>query len=876
MTSPAAAIRACSACHLRQSCSGPVPGVGLIPSPLMVIGEAPGAEEDEKGIPWVGKAGRLLTSMLKTIGYSREATYITNVVKCRPVNNATPTPAMMKSCSRWLDLEISLVQPRIIVAAGATAIRRILGADAGTVEHLHSKPRIVDFPHGPVVVLPTYHPAATLYDTAQLRLLYDDFQVLKGLLAGESPSSFLVADAYPNPKYLEVTSPSDVALLLHLLYKAGRYSLDLETVGGELWSTQVSVEPGTAFFVGPEFIDTFVRGLRDVHSEAIVHNYLHDANFVELPRFVDTMVMAYLLGLPQGLKELASRICGMEMKSYQDLVSPGRRAKVTKYLEMATTTDWPAPEPVIDVKWDNKAGRTVEKIRKPKPINQKIKRILADSMDNPDVDSYHRWHDIDERERANVEEKLGVMPDSTIADIDHASAVAYACRDADATLRAYDEMAPHIAALGLDFILHLVDLPALPMVLEMMKSGVALDIDHLRNLSTDYGERMVVSAEKAATKVGHPFNPNSSAQVANVVYGELGFKPTRSTPSGGISTDDRELKKIKHPVIADILEYRRLAKNKDSFADALLEKATQGRIHTTLKATRTETGRLSSSNPNLQAMPVRSAEGRQIRRGFIASPSKRLLTGDYDQEEMKLMAHESRCKAMIELFLRGGDVHTETAARIFGIPLEKAKETRYRYPTKRLNFGVVYDITAEGLAEDIGEWVSELNAEDTSNTIVAWTVEECARLIKEWYQLYPEVRDFRMEKIAQARRYGYVTDMFGRIRFVPEVLCPIRSIQEAGARQAGNMPIQSGSAGIIKLAMASLWRSRTLELWNRIRFLLQIHDELLLEVDDDDRFVSGCAKWLTDTMSSVVSLSIPLTVSIKSGYNWADLKELQL
>ncbi len=257
--------------------------------------------------------------------------------------------------------------------------------------------------------------------------------------------------------------------------------------------------------------------------------------------------------------------------------------------------------------------------------------------------------------------------------------------------------------------------------------------------------------------------------------------------------------------------------------------------------------------------------------------AKVLLESDLSQAEVRVAAHLSKCKGLIELFLRGGDPHTETAARIFGLAPDVAKQDKYRYPTKRMNFGVIYGITEEGLAADIEEHVADIADEDGDASMVAWSVSDCARLIKEWYRLYPEIKDFRMEQVAYARRYGYVKDMFGRIRFIPEVYCPIRSIQEAGARQAGNMPIQSTVTGIVKLSMAKLFRERNeRQLQDRVKFLLQIHDSLLFEVDSDPGFVKGCAAWIRGGMTDVVQLLVPLEADVKVGKSWGEMKKLSL
>lgn len=256
---------------------------------------------------------------------------------------------------------------------------------------------------------------------------------------------------------------------------------------------------------------------------------------------------------------------------------------------------------------------------------------------------------------------------------------------------------------------------------------------------------------------------------------------------------------------------------------------------------------------------------------------KLLLEADFSQVEIRVVTHLSGCKGLADIFYRGGDPHTDTAAKIFGLPYDIAKQEKYRYPTKRMNFGVIFDITPEGLAADIEEHVADIVSEGGGDDLVIWSVEDCSRLINDWNRIYPEISDFRMEQVAYARRYGYVKDMFGRIRFVPEVYCPIRSIREAGARQAGNMPVQSSAQGIIKLAMAKLFQERNQwQLHDLVRFLLQIHDSLLLEVDDEPDFVLSRARWLRNTMCGVVKLSVPLEVDVKSGYTWADMKKLDL
>ena len=211
--------------------------------------------------------------------------------------------------------------------------------------------------------------------------------------------------------------------------------------------------------------------------------------------------------------------------------------------------EWPPPEPVVESFWDNKAGKVIQKSRKPQPIDRKMKRILADCEKDAEVDPYERWQHIDESERSAVEAKLGPMPEADMNDVPHVLAVDYAVRDSDITLRVHHILLKQIRELDLEFVLRSMDLGILEMVKEMMDNGIAVDIDYLKSLSVDFAKRMVEYAEAAALKAGHAFNPASSAQVAKVVYGELRYTPTKFTATHLISTDDNELKKVKHPII---------------------------------------------------------------------------------------------------------------------------------------------------------------------------------------------------------------------------------------------------------------------------------------------------------------------------------------
>ncbi|MGR3295852.1 MAG: DNA polymerase [Candidatus Bathyanammoxibius sp.] len=880
---PGNLIRGCSDCGLRAGCHAPVPGDGPTPARVMLVGEAPGRQEDEWGYrPFVGQAGKYLDSLLFQVSLARELIYVTNVLHCRPPNNRTPKLDEVQSCSQWLDIELGLVQPEIIMALGGTAIRRFLGNDAGTVEHLHGKPIELDGR----IILPAYHPAAALRNTALLRQCQEDFNVLRGLVKGVSHREYHVVDEYPDPDYDYVVAdtPDLLRQMRDEIEDTGYYAVDTETSRGELWSAQLSAQPGTAWFI-PVGSTTGHVDLTGYRATAIVHNYLFDIQYLKLNRFLDTMTMAYLVGAVQGLKELASRLCGIDMKNYREIVRPGQQKLSLEYLNKVAAAElWPDPPSIEETKWDNKKGELVTKVKRPWHIARKANRILSDYAADPGTDLWARWQSVPEEERAVIttieDNSPGPMPESSLADIPFHDAVQYSCRDADATLRVYLRLKKTISDMGLDFILDM-DLGILPMVHSMMQNGIAVDLDHFRDLSEQYGTKMQVKSTELADLVGHAFNPNSGPQVAAVVYGELGYKPTSLTPTGLVSTDDAELKKTGHPVAKGVIEYRRLSKMKGTYSDNIIQYATFDewgvpRVHTTIKTTRTETGRLSSAEPmNFQNIPTRSKEGRLIKNGFVAPPGKRLGEGDLGQIEMCVQAHMANCRGLIDIFLRGLDPHTLTASTLFGVSYEEAKEDKYRYPTKRANFGIIYMIGAEGLSAQITEYIADLEMDGELVSVEPWSEQDCEKFIADWYKLYPEVRDYQMEMAAMARRYGYVRDMFGRIRYVPEVSCPIRHVQESGLRMAANMPVQAGAAGLLKIAMGNLWTEQPQTPWVDMRWLMAIHDSLLLELPDDDDYVRGCLNWIGDGMRNAVKLRVPVKVDFKVGYSWGELKELE-
>jgi len=903
---------------------------------IAFIGEAPGQREDKQGLPFRGPAGQYFDSLLRSIGVKREKVWVSNTTKCRPLKNRTPTAEEVELCaSRWLDVELQMVRPRIIVPMGDAAITHFLGE--GTVYERHGVPTsrsrngrgwqgpgihsvsdeegeqsgnggVESTPddhngerflfsdgqtssdRGAPIILPIYHPAAGLHRPELMIAIQEDFLVLKGVIEGSWEP---VVDQYPEPVYMDC---SELALPGE---DDGRLlALDSEWVNGKLWSVQVSDAPGQGFFhkTAPAWL-----------SNVVVHNYLADAQFVDLPRNTrDTMLMAYLLGLPQGLKELAKRLCGMDMDSYEDMVGRYGKEKAMAYLERAaqgyilgedgnpergwvvevhTETgevrkrvaygeDWPDPPVLEDFTWDKKTNTLGVKQKTPQHISKKIKRILSDVKagkvnKNGPVDPYTRWHGIDSREREMVKERLGPMPDGNLGDAPLEDAVRYSCRDADATLRVDGVLWPLILEKGLSTVFQM-DMGTYPVALEMMKNGIKIDPEKLRGLADRFAGMMQSQAEAIFIEahnslMGKPdyheygfwrFNPNSDNELRRLFFGRLGFKPTKLTKTGLPSVAGEELAKIDHPLVKMVEEYRHVQHLKDSFCDTLPGKADSGgRVHPTIRTTRTATGRWSMADPNCQQIPVRTDLGREIRKAFIAEEGNLLIAIDYSQIELRVASHLSQCQSMMQAFKEGRDIHSETAMRLFGV---EEPTSQQRYAAKTLNFGVIYGITADGFQ-------AQMEVEGQR-----WTVEDCSQFIKESQALRPELWVWQEETKAFARRNGYVMDMFGRRRLLPEILCPVKWIQSSGDREAINMPVQAGAQGIIKLAMRKLDEEQS-SLLPPCTWLLQIHDELLWEVNQGD--VPSFVDWAIPIMENVVQLSVPVIAEAKVGLNWGEMEK---
>ncbi len=431
-----------------------------------------------------------------------------------------------------------------------------------------------------------------------------------------------------------------------------------------------------------------------------------------------------------------------------------------------------------------------------------------------------------------------------------AEATAYAAEDADVALRLCRHLHAKITAAQLT-VYDELEIPLLPVLAEMERTGIRLDLTALRRLAAELEQRLAQVERRAHAMIGEPLNLASPRQLAALFFERLKYQPVKKTKTG-YSTDQEVLETLarEHELPGVILEHRLLAKLKSTYTDALVRMVhpLTGRVHTSFNQTGTATGRLSSSDPNLQNIPVRTEDGRRIRAAFVPEPGWVLVSADYSQIELRLMAHLSADPSFVEAFHQGEDIHLRTAREVLTGGAQPTPDQRRQ--AKAINFGVLYGQSDFGLSRQLG--IPRLEAE---------------AFISAYFARYPRVRAFCDQTVAEARERGYVTTLAGRRRFLPDLTSKNRNLRLAAERVAVNTPIQGSAADLIKLAMirlAAALRKRRL----RARLLLQVHDELVLETPAEE--LAALTEVVRQEMTGVAQLSVPLIVDIGHGPTWAD------
>lgn len=432
-------------------------------------------------------------------------------------------------------------------------------------------------------------------------------------------------------------------------------------------------------------------------------------------------------------------------------------------------------------------------------------------------------------------------------------AVPYACEDADVTLRAYEVLAPRLEAWGLMGLMNNVEMPLVAVLMETEMTGVRLDLDKLHDLSKSFEDQLQRLKEDIYALAGETFNVQSSQQLGRILFEKLQLPVIKKTKKKtGYSTDVEVLTRLaeEHELPAFILRYRSLAKLKSTYVDALLEQVDKetGRIHTSFNQTVAATGRLSSSDPNLQNIPIRTEEGREIRKAFVARPGWSLLSADYSQIELRLLAHYAEDAILIESFLQDEDIHRRTASEVFQVPAEEVSD-ELRRQAKAINFGIMYGMSAFGLSRELGI---------TSKMAQAY--------IDAYFQRYSGVKQYMDRAIAQARETQQTATLLGRLRQLPDIASRNVNIRQFAERTAINTPIQGTAADLIKVAMIRMDRALKNE-GLQTRMLLSVHDEIVFEVPDEE--LERIQVLAPQVMESVWDLKVPLKVNIAWGRNWA-------
>ena len=456
----------------------------------------------------------------------------------------------------------------------------------------------------------------------------------------------------------------------------------------------------------------------------------------------------------------------------------------------------------------------------------------------------------------HIDELIGAKGKNqrSMRDLDPKDVYEYACEDADITLQLKNKLEPELKEHDCEKLFYEIEMPLMPVLAEMEMNGVCLDTDSLSETSKQFTQRMLDIEQKIYELAGEEFNIASPKQVGDILFGKMKIieKP-KKTKTGQYVTSEDVLQQLrnKHEIVGLILEHRGLKKLVGTYIDALpkLINPRTGHIHTSFNQTVTATGRLSSSDPNLQNIPIRGEDGKEIRKAFIPEPGCLFFSADYSQIELRVMAHLSQDPQMIEVFREGKDLHAATAANIYKKPIEEVTRDE-RTKSKRANFGIIYGITVFGLAERL----------DIPR-------DEAKMLIDGYFSTFPEVRDYMEKSKEIARKQGYVTTLFGRRRYLPDINSANSVVRGFAERNAINAPIQGTAADIIKVAMIHIFQRFKAE-GIRSKMILQVHDELNFSVLPEEK--EKVEHIVLEEMQNAFHMAVPLVADSGFGVNWLE------
>lgn len=886
-------------------------GAGKTPNDVLFCGEGPGRQEAIRGVPFVGPSGQVQSRYLSLFNLDINSFYRTNVRKTYIDGNPDPSYQEILDWTPTLLEELSEVQPKLVVCVGRFAAQFFLGDNCGPLNLIHGVPHRStrrDLPEcvKDSIIIPIFHPAAALHASKDGK--YDirayirwDYEQVSRVLSKIRNNEFIHTRRDELAGLEQYQNVSGSELLIHLswgeAYPPKIIGLDTEGTPESLWSIQISLAPGNGLILkcsDPEFsmgIDALRKFLYTYRPTIAMHQastprcacydvVMCRAMGLELqglPWF-DTMYNAYLYRLEsQALKVLSDRWLGMEMVPYEDLLEGIGRDRQIDYLHRAMdiSRQFPKPSPITE-----KTNYGTLETRQPQQIATSIQGIFRDiesgkqTKDGP-VNPLKRWQKLQEsnpEQTKQIENLLGPIPEATLDDVPLEKSTYYACRDSDATLRLalhfIQNNPPHIRSLMEE------GMKVLPIVERKQAAGMPVSKSYFAALRDEMQEKLDKLSKRISLRYwdGELFNPNSTQQTAALCR-RRGLKPLKRTPTGAASTSKLSIEQYRYTddAISDIFDWREMAHNRDTYCNDILERIPDDHepdiyiTHPVYKPTTVATRRLSSTNQNILAIPVRSEQGKRVRAGYIAPPGKIFLGSDLSGIEMRCMAHVSKDPLLCKVFLDKIHPHRDTARRLFNLNSVDDVTDTQKAAAKEINFLTIYG----GGYKKLYEKLRQANITD-------YDLNGCRKLLDDWFEVYSGVREYRSRVIAECKRQEIVYDHWGMPRYLPGINCGDREIEGDEERAAVSHRIQGLAQGMIRNSM--IWLAPRIDeliaageldpdCWR-----LLLHDELIFLVNEGEEEILAPLVMYALTKKCGIELCIPVEAESHVGKTWAELK----
>lgn len=841
-----------------------VRGTGPVPARAALIGEAPGANEDRERTPFIGASGTILDRALSAVSLVRESIYIDNIVPYRPPGNRDPLPYEVQAFMPRLRRILARVRPMIVGAVGRLSARVLMGRDVDPWTE-YACPWWVDNKalRWSGWVVPMFHPAYGLRQPNMLAFFLRGMEVWAECVR-ETPklsrtiSSFTAKLAKSGVEYVEETTPTS----LQEMSRGNSAILGTDTEGwyDSPWcitSTWFDVQEQTLrsyMLRDPDDYAAWARFVERKKARVVLHNAPHDIRVLAAMgleqvwdwQYDDTMLAQHLIGEePKGLKTTALRLLRTRMMAYDELTRSDDCKLLLAWLKkFPVRTMALLPPPEREMVEDPKTGKM--RLKKPQALLPRIKRLIAgleSGMVEPDK-LRKGWSKIPEPVFDVIRTELPDLapllspPRFSLSLVKDQKAVSdYARADATGTTLLYPVLMKRLDDMGLRDVYRMT-CGILPMIARMEQVGFGASRAKFQILDDEWSTDMALIRRGMEKEYFHgkPFNPGSDAQCRDLLFRRLGWSAKRRTAIKQVEkVDEKVLMPLafQEPAADKILRYRKLAtlRSMARALSALVEK--DGRIHVDMQYANTVSGRLAF---RLQQIPSRSEQGRRIRDAFEAKEGHVLLSVDLNQIEMRVMADESNDPGLIDAYLHDRDIHSETASKMFSIPVDRLDPIRHRYPAKTTGFLIINGGQKYGLYDQfqMAAW------EENNPTLREFTLDKCDDFISGWFNVYPKVEEMMEAAAQEVRRHGFVRDRWGRIRRLPAVWMPhddpmYSKFRAEAERQASNLKIQGGAQMVEQRGMAKLWVM--IRDWQRsgisVEPIVQIHDEMILEVDED-------------------------------------------